>query len=140
MLEIASGPGNFFMAAGGRTSPRKAHLQLLVPLALDAELMDRDQSISAFRRQPPPVRFDHACLGSESMPMEFDTPFDRWLRANEIRPRRLAREADVSRPTVLRIRKGSLGRAATRAKLAATCSTFIGRRVTESGLFWIGSR
>lgn len=97
-------------------------------------------SLFAFRRQPPPVRFDHACLGSESMPMEFDTPFDRWLRAHDIRPRRLARGADVSRPTVLRIRKGSLGRAATRAKLAATCSTIVGRRVTESELFWIGSR
>jgi hypothetical protein len=74
------------------------------------------------------------------MPMKFDTPFDKWLRANGIRPRRLARKADLSRPTVLRMRKGSLGRAATRAKLVVACSTFVGRRVTQSEIFWIGSQ
>jgi hypothetical protein len=68
--------------------------------------------------------------------MQFDTPFDRWLRANGIRPRRLAREADVSRPTVFRIRQGSLGRAATRDKLVAACSRIVRRRVTESELFF----
>jgi len=74
------------------------------------------------------------------MRMRFDTPFDRWLRVSGITPRRLALEADVSRPTVLRMRKGSIGRAATRAKLAAACSALIGRRVTESELFWTGSQ
>jgi len=68
--------------------------------------------------------------------MEFDTPFDRWLRANDIRPLRLSQKAKVSRPTVLRFRKGSLGRAATRAKVVAACSTFVGRRVMESELFF----
>jgi hypothetical protein len=72
------------------------------------------------------------------MRMQFDTPFDRWLRANGIRPRRLAQEADVSRPTVLRIRKGSLGRSATRSKLVAACSRIVRRRVTELELFWEG--
>jgi hypothetical protein len=74
--------------------------------------------------------------GVIAMPMKFDTPFDRWLRANDIRPRRLAREADVSRPTVLRIRKGSLGRRGTRTKLVVACSTLVGRRLTESELFF----
>lgn len=71
------------------------------------------------------------------MPMQFDTPFDRWLRAHGIRPARLARKAKLSRPTVLRMRKGSLGRAGTRARLVAACSALIGRRVTESELFGI---
>jgi hypothetical protein len=73
------------------------------------------------------------------MQMEFDTPFDRWLRANDVKPARLARKANVSRPTVFRMRKGSLGRAATRAKIAAGCSRIVGRRVTDSELFWSGS-
>jgi hypothetical protein len=71
------------------------------------------------------------------MPMKFDTPFDRWLRAHGIGPLRLARKANVSRPTILRMRKGSLGSARTRAKLVAACSTLIGRRITESELFGI---
>jgi hypothetical protein len=74
------------------------------------------------------------------MPMEFDTPFDQWLRAHGIRPRRLAQKANVSRPTILRMRRGSLGRAGTRTKLVLACSALIGRRVTESALFWIGSQ
>jgi hypothetical protein len=74
------------------------------------------------------------------MPMEFDTAFDEWLRAHGIRPRRLALKAGLSRPTILRLRKGSLGRAGTRARLVAACSAFIGRRVTESELFWVGSQ
>lgn len=73
------------------------------------------------------------------MPMEFDAPFDRWMRARDIRPLRLSQKANVSRPTILRMRKGSLGRAATRAKLVAACSRIVGRRVTESELFGIGS-
>jgi hypothetical protein len=71
-----------------------------------------------------------------AMPMEFDAPFDRWVRANDIRPLRLSQKAKVSRPTVLRFRKGSLGRAATRDKLVAACSMIVGRRVTESELFF----
>ena len=82
---------------------------------------------------------DYASQGVSLMRMQFDTPFDRWLRVNAITPRRLAREAEVSRPTVLRIRKGSLGRTATRDKLVAACSRTVGRRITESELFWIGS-
>jgi hypothetical protein len=74
------------------------------------------------------------------MRMQFDTPFDVWLRANDIRPRKLARKANVSRPTLLRMRKGSIGRAATRAQLVTACSALIGRRVTESELFWTGSQ
>lgn len=72
--------------------------------------------------------------------MKFDTPFDQWLRVNKVRPRRLAREADVSRPTVLRIRQGHLGRAGTRSKLVTACSRIVRRRVTEMELFWIGSQ
>ena len=72
--------------------------------------------------------------------MEFDAPFDRWLRAHSIRPLWVARKANLSRPTVLRIRKGSLGRARTRSKLVAACSAFVARRVTESELFSIGGR
>ncbi len=71
------------------------------------------------------------------MPMELDTPFDRWLRVHDIRPARLARKAKLSRPTVLRMRKGSLGRAGTRARIVAACSALIGRRATESELFGI---
>ena len=71
-----------------------------------------------------------------AMPMELDTPFDRWLRANHIRPLRLSLKAKLSRPTIFRFRKGSLGRAATRAKLVAACSSLVGRRVTESELFF----
>jgi hypothetical protein len=75
-----------------------------------------------------------------AMSMEFDTPFDRWLRAHGIGPLRLARKAKLSRLTVFRLRKGSVGRAGTRAKLVAACSAFTGRRVTESELFGIGSQ
>jgi len=74
------------------------------------------------------------------MPMKFDSPFDRWLRAHGIRPLRLARKANLSRPTILRVRKGSLGSARTRAKLVAACSTLKGRRVTEAELFGMGSQ
>ena len=74
------------------------------------------------------------------MRMEFDTPFDRWLRAHSIRPLWVARKSRLSRPTVFRLRKGSLGRQTTRAKLVAACSALMGRRVTESELFWIGSQ
>jgi hypothetical protein len=74
------------------------------------------------------------------MPIKFDTPFDRWLRAHGIRPLRLARRANVSRPTILRMRKGGLGSARTRAKLVAACSTLVGRRVTEAELFEIQSQ
>jgi hypothetical protein len=70
------------------------------------------------------------------MPTKFDTPFDRSLRAHGIRPLWVARRAKLSRPTVLRMRKGSIGRPVTRAKLVAACSELIGRRVTESELFW----
>ena len=73
------------------------------------------------------------------MGTKFDSPFDRWMRANDIRPLRLAKRANVSRPTILRVRKGSLGSVGTRAKLIAACSALMGRRVTESELFWIGS-
>ena len=65
----------------------------------------------------------------------FDTPFDRFMRAHRIRPLELARKAKVSRPTVFRARKGSVGRAGTRAKLVAACSAFVKRRVTEVELF-----
>lgn len=74
------------------------------------------------------------------MPMEFDTPFDRWLRTHGIGPLRLARKAEICRLTVFRLRKGTLGRPETRAKLIAACSAFTGRRVTESELFGIESR
>jgi hypothetical protein len=70
------------------------------------------------------------------MPMEFDSPFDRWMRAHDIRPLRLSQKTNVSKPTILRMRKGSLGRAATRAKVVAACSTLVGRRVTEPELFF----
>jgi hypothetical protein len=70
------------------------------------------------------------------MPMEFDAQFDRWLRGNDIRPLRLSQNARISRPTILRLRQGSLGRAATREKLVAACSRILGRRVTESELFF----
>lgn len=69
------------------------------------------------------------------MPMEFNTPFDRWLRAHGVRPALLARKAKLSRPTVLRLRKGSVGGAGTRARLAAACSALIGRRAKEAELF-----
>jgi hypothetical protein len=75
-----------------------------------------------------------------AMSMDFDTPFDRWLHAHGIGPLRLARKARLSRLTVFRLRKGSLGRAGTRAKLVAACSAFNGRPVTESELFGIGGR
>lgn len=74
------------------------------------------------------------------MPMEFKTPFDRWLRAHGVRPALLARKAKLSRPTVLRLRKGSPGRAGTRARLAAACSALIGRRVKEAEVFGIESQ
>ena len=69
------------------------------------------------------------------MGMTFDTPFDRWIRANGIRPLRLARKAHVSRPTILRLRKGSLGTARTRAKVLTACSSLKQRTVTEAELF-----
>lgn len=50
------------------------------------------------------------------MPMKFDAPFDRRLRAHGIRPLWVARKANLSRPTILRMRKGSLGRAGIRHK------------------------
>ena len=71
------------------------------------------------------------------MPMELDTQFDRWLRAHGVRSARLARKAKLSRPTVLRMRKGSLGSARTRANLVAACSSLVRRRVKESELFGI---
>jgi hypothetical protein len=74
------------------------------------------------------------------MPMRFDTTFDRWLRAHDIRPLRLARKANLSRPTILRLRKGSLGAARTSARLVAACSALVGRRVTEAELFGIGNQ
>ena len=49
------------------------------------------------------------------MPMEFDAPFDRWLRAHGIR-RSGWREAEPQRPQSLRVRKGSVSTARTRAK------------------------
>lgn len=67
----------------------------------------------------------------------FDTPFDRWMRANSIRPLRLARKAHLSRPTILRFRKGSLGTARTRGKLLAACFALKRRPVTELELFGI---
>jgi hypothetical protein len=74
------------------------------------------------------------------MPMRFDTTFDRWLRTHDIRPLRLARKANLSRPTILRLRKGSLGSARTSARLVAACSALVGRRVTEAELFGIGNQ
>jgi hypothetical protein len=52
----------------------------------------------------------------------------------------LGADASLSRPTILRIRKGSLGTARTRAKLLAACSAFKRRRLTESELFGIESQ
>ena len=74
------------------------------------------------------------------MPMELDTQFDRWLSAHGVRSARLARKAKLSRPTILRMRKGSLGRAGTRDRLVAACSALVGRRVTEAELFGIQSQ
>ncbi len=59
------------------------------------------------------------------------------MRANGIRPLRLSRKAELSRPTILRIRKGGLGSARTRAKLLAACSAMKRRPVTEAELFGI---
>jgi hypothetical protein len=73
------------------------------------------------------------------MGLKFDTPFDRWIRAHDIRPLRLSRKAEISRPTVLRMRKGGLGSARTRANLVAACSSLVRRRVKESELFGIES-
>jgi hypothetical protein len=70
----------------------------------------------------------------------FETPFDRWLQVHGIRPLALSRKANLSRPTILRIRKGSLGTARTRAKLLAACSALKCRRLTESELFEIESQ
>jgi hypothetical protein len=58
------------------------------------------------------------------------------MRAHDIRPLRLSLKTNVSRPTILRMRKGSLGRATTRARLVAACSRMVGRRVTEAELFF----
>ena len=69
------------------------------------------------------------------MGTKFETPFDRWMRANGIRPLTLALKARLSRPTVLRIRKGVLGTARTRTKLLVACSALVNRRVTELELF-----
>jgi hypothetical protein len=69
------------------------------------------------------------------MGMTFDTPFDRWMRANGIRPLRLARKANLSRPTILRLRKGGLGTARTRAKVLLACSTLKRKSVTEAELW-----
>jgi len=69
------------------------------------------------------------------MPTGFDTPFDRWMRAHGVRPLRLSQKAELSRPTILRMRKGSLGSPRTRAKLIAACSAISRRPVAESDLF-----
>lgn len=73
------------------------------------------------------------------MPTRFDTPFDRWMQAHGVRPLRLAQKAELSRPTILRIRKGGLGSARSRAKLVAACSALTRRRLTETELFGIES-
>jgi len=66
----------------------------------------------------------------------FDTPFDCWMKANDVRPLHLARKAEVSRPTILRLRKGSLGSARTRAKIAAACSAIKRRPVSQAEIFF----
>jgi len=81
-----------------------------------------------------------------SLPMdEFDADeirhdVDSRLRAHDIRPLRLSRKANVSRPTILRFRKGALGSARTSARLVAACSALAARRVTEAELFGIQSQ
>jgi hypothetical protein len=72
------------------------------------------------------------------MSMKFDTPFDRWMRANDIRPLRLARKAHLSRPTILRLRKGSPGTERTRIKVLAAFSTLKQRKVTEADVWGKG--
>lgn len=122
---------DLFMAAGGLTSK-------CAPASTSRHLtkrgLDRKNHLSLHltaSRHPP-----RRPMPSEGMiAMEFDTSFDRWLRAHGIGPLRLARKARLSRLTVFRLRKGSLGRASTRVKLAAACSAFTGRRVTEVELF-----
>lgn len=71
------------------------------------------------------------------MRANFDTPFDRWLQENGVRPLHLAQRARLSRPTVLRIRKGSRGSDRTRAKLVAACCSLGQKRLTEAELFGV---
>jgi len=68
--------------------------------------------------------------------MRYDTPLDSWLRANGIKPFRLARKSGMSRQTISRLRRGlGSGTPRTRQKLIAACAALIRRPVTAVELF-----
>jgi hypothetical protein len=101
-------------------------------------MMDRTLSLHSAARHPSGSTMP--AEGVIAMPMELDTAFEELVA----RPRHPAApagpKAGLSRPTILRLRKGGLGRTGTRVRLVAACSAFIGRRATESELFWMGSQ
>jgi hypothetical protein len=68
-----------------------------------------------------------------------ETPFESWLRANEIKPLWLARKSGISRQTILRLRKGvARGTPRTRRDLATACAALTHRAVTAEELFGDG--
>jgi hypothetical protein len=70
------------------------------------------------------------------MPHRYETPFDCWLRANEIKPLWLARKSGISRQTISRIRRGlSLGTPRTRRDLIAACTALTRQVITVEELF-----
>jgi transcriptional regulator with XRE-family HTH domain len=73
------------------------------------------------------------------MSSRYDTPFDAWLRANEIKPLCLAQKSGISRQTISRLRRGSgRGTARTRRDLATACAALTRQPVTPEELFGDG--
>jgi hypothetical protein len=66
----------------------------------------------------------------------YDTPFDSWLRANEIKPVWLARKSGITRQTISRLRSGaSRGTPRTRRDLVMACTALARKAVTAIELF-----
>lgn len=64
------------------------------------------------------------------------TPLETFLRANKLKPSRVAREADISRQHLRRLRIGAAtARITTGVALVFACSRLVGRKVTLADLF-----
>jgi hypothetical protein len=74
-----------------------------------------------------------------SRTVRYDTPFDSWLRANEIKPLCLARKSGISRQTISRLRRGvGCGTLRTRRDLVTACAALSRQSVTADELFGDG--
>jgi DNA-binding Xre family transcriptional regulator len=65
------------------------------------------------------------------------TKLERFMRAHHLKPAQLAREADMTRQQLVRIRFGRVKRShvSTKAKIAGACSRLSGVHVTIQELF-----